>query len=108
MSNNLESFLFDKYPISIKTEGISKDFNTTKPAYLWVLCNKLIFPSKDLIRKLTRELDWFRVSRFVRSNKILVTSEDSFDKSTPSIKSDLFSLLANASASLSEAFSESV
>ena len=44
----------------------------------------------------------------VRSKSIDVTSEVSSDKSTPSIKSDLFSLLAKAAASLSEAFSERV
>ena len=35
--NNLESFLLERYPISIKTDGISKDFKTAKPAYLCVL-----------------------------------------------------------------------
>ena len=32
--NNLTSFILDKKPNSIKTEGISFDFNTAKPACL--------------------------------------------------------------------------
>ena len=70
--------------------------------------NKFISFLNESIRKFTNRLDWLRVSLFVKSRSIEVTSEVSLDKSTPSIKSDLFSLLARAAASLSEALSESV
>ena len=67
----------------------------------------LIF--KLFIKILANFKEWFIVSLWTKDIKIWATSESSLSKSEPTpIKSDLFSLFANFSASLSDAVSDKV